>query len=173
MISRVLYAAHATDASSKPSSNDRRDAIRSCRDNRRDGLDTVARSESATTTMSSPQRISSRHTRRCSTELATIAACARVSVPAAPGGGGSGEPAHGSGRAPRQSAGGSRASGAGPGCNGRSLMTAGRAVNAPRSVSHFTFGRVSPAHVTSSTSARNLAATSTPSNRSRFFENVE
>src|SRR5258708_38526638 len=61
------------------------------------------------TTMSSPQRISSRHTRQCSTELATIAACARVSVPAAPGGGGSGGPAHGSGRAPRQSAGGGRA----------------------------------------------------------------
>jgi hypothetical protein len=30
---------------------------------------------------------------------------------------------------------------AGRGCNGRSLMTAGPAVNAPRSVSHFTFGR--------------------------------
>ena len=93
------------------------------------------------TTMSSPQRISSRHTRQCSTELATIAASARVSVPAAPGGGGSGGPAHGSGHAPRQSAGGGRACGAGPGCNGRSLMTAGPAVNAPRSVSHFTFER--------------------------------
>jgi hypothetical protein len=91
--------------------------------------------------MSSPQRISSRHTRQCSTELATIAACARVSVPAAPGGGGSGGPAHGSGHAPRQSAGGGRACGAEPGCNGRSLMTAGPAVNAPRSVSYFTFGR--------------------------------
>ena len=52
-----------------------------------------------------------------------------------------GGPAHGSGHAPRQSADGGRACGAGPGCNGRSLTTAGPAVNAPRSVSHFTFGR--------------------------------
>ena len=141
MISRVLNAARATDASSRPSSNDRRDAIRSCRDDRRDGLDTVARSESATAprchrcrgSVRGTQGSAARSLQRSPLVLDQRASCARR-------------------RRKRRTR--SRVWARttsivwrgpslrrGPGCNGRSLMTAGPAVNAPRSVSYFTFGR--------------------------------